>query len=246
MCTMRCASKKLCLALMMIVPKPLNVGKSKGTLKSASTLSCHASTRNLDGDIKMKRSAKNALSAHEDEGKLHLQVACKALAELKATNFDLQKKSQEKNQTLNNGSTTFALTNYQERKERDEEFISAPFYTHPNGYLMAIKVYVNGCGDGEGTHVSVYASLLDGKYDAGLQWPLSATVTISLLNQCNDRFHLTRMITSRRGVGSWGRHKFICHCKLNDNSCVCQFLKEDTLYFRVAVEVAGHKSWLPT
>ena len=31
--------------------------------------------------------------------------------------------------------------------------------------MMCITAYANGCGDGEGTHVSVFTELLKGHYD---------------------------------------------------------------------------------
>ena len=37
---------------------------------------------------------------------------------------------------------------------------------------MTLEVCANGFGDGKGTHLSVFADILEGEYDAGLKWPL--------------------------------------------------------------------------
>jgi len=52
------------------------------------------------------------------------------------------------------------MTNFAEIKRSDGEWYSPPFYTHPQGYKMCLKVNANGRGGGEGTHVSVYAYLI--------------------------------------------------------------------------------------
>lgn len=62
-------------------------------------------------------------------------------------------------------------------------WFSPPFYTHLEGYKMYLEIDANGCGEGEGTHVSVYVSLMRGEYDGQLQWPFRGNVTIHFLNQ---------------------------------------------------------------
>ena len=48
---------------------------------------------------------------------------------------------------------------------------------------MCLRLYPNGGGSGEGTHLSVYITILRGEYDALLQWPFQHKVTLILLNQ---------------------------------------------------------------
>jgi len=151
---------------------------------------------------------------------------------------------------------TFEVSEYQKKKEGNKLFISPSFYTSPNGYHMAVRVDANGGGDGKGTHVSVYAPILEGKYDAELKWPFIGKVTLTLLNQLEDNNHHiiavpftaeanTQAMKSPRGAGARGRKRFIPHFKLfHDPVENTQYLKDDTLYFRVLVEVADHKPWL--
>ena len=79
-------------------------------------------------------------------------------------------------------NSTFRLSEYRKKKEANEEFQFPSFYTHLNGYHMAVRVYANGNGDGEGTHVSVYVVILEGDYDAELKWPFAGKVAFTLLN----------------------------------------------------------------
>ncbi len=51
---------------------------------------------------------------------------------------------------------------------------------------MTIEVCCNGDSDGAGTHVSVFAQLLDVPYKEQLKWPFKGTVTYELLNQLQD------------------------------------------------------------
>ncbi len=54
---------------------------------------------------------------------------------------------------------------------------------------MKIGVCTNGKGEGEGSHVSVYALVIEGKYDDELNWPFVGKVYIDILNQLQDRNH---------------------------------------------------------
>ena len=80
--------------------------------------------------------------------------------------------------------------------DKQEEWISSPFFVYDGGYQMCLRVDAAGNGDGEGTHVSVYLHLMKGPHDDKLEqsdhWPLRGTFTIELLNQLNDNDHYTR------------------------------------------------------
>ncbi len=44
---------------------------------------------------------------------------------------------------------------------------------------------------------------------------------------------------------SWGYPEYIPHSKLSrDSASNTQYLKDDTLYFRISVEVSDYKPWL--
>ena len=146
---------------------------------------------------------------------------------------------------------SFRMTKYFKKKTADDYFYSQPFYTSSNGYHMHIRVYPNGdCNGGQGTHVSVYAELTQGRYDQQLSWPFVGNVTIELLNQLADEKHHSMTICicpeNNINIGSGlGYTEFAPHSRLSHDPVKnTQYLKDDTLYFRVSVEVKGCKLWL--
>ena len=58
---------------------------------------------------------------------------------------------------------------------------------------MCLNVIANGLDDGKGTHVSVYACLMRGKFDDTLKWPFQDHVTIAMLNQLEGNNHTTEL-----------------------------------------------------
>lgn len=110
---------------------------------------------------------------------------------------------------------------------------------------MNIEVCANGVSKGKGTHISVFVHIREGTHDNELKWPFVGDVTYVLLNQEKDEDHhkkKTRITNaSNLIVGSnWGRPCFISHAELSNKP----YLKNDSLYFRVSVEIADHKPWL--
>ena len=154
------------------------------------------------------------------------------------------------NKTLNDREPmVFKVTGYKARKARECWFHSDSFYTSPGGYKMCIRVDPNGELSGEGTHMLVYARVLEGAYDASLSWPFMETVTFMLLNQLADDNHHSRIFefTTRHNANvgsSCGKSQFISHSALSHDPVKnTQYLKNDTLYFRVTVK-ANNKPWL--
>ena len=113
---------------------------------------------------------------------------------------------------------------------------------------MCLWVYANGCKEGKGTHVSVFACLIRGEFDDHLKWPFRCRVTIAMLNQLEDNNHITETISftnttdnkvigrvtdGERGSGL-GYDTFIAHTDLTyDPAKNCQYLKYDCLRFRI-------------
>jgi len=143
----------------------------------------------------------------------------------------------------------FAVTAYYARRTGNEWFFSAPFYTGPGGYRLCINVVPNGSGSGEGTHVSVYARQLEGSYDATLPRVTEGSITFTLLNQLADANHYSETLEGNRLEKcfgkAWGFSRFIPHSGLYpDLTRNIQYLQDDTLYFRVTIDLDYHKPWL--
>ena len=192
-----------------------------------------------------ERLLRKDLKKHEEDVQLHLQVTVDKVLDLTKMNF----------QTV---PRTIRLANYQKHKSDKDNFYSPPFYTSYTGYKMCLKIDANGWGDGEGTHVSVFACLMKGDNDDSLSWPFTGTVSFELLNQLEDKNHhedtipfpadgvaSQRVVDGERGRG-YGRSKYISHANLDYNVDEnTQYLKDDTLVFKIiSVQVPDYKPWL--
>ena len=195
--------------------------------------------QNLGCDVKMMR---KDMPVHEEDDKLHLRMALDEVTTMK--------QQREEDALRNGASLTFELTGFAKKKDDNYEFKSSTFYSSPKGYRMRIHVYANGHASGKGTHVSAYAHILKGKYDDIIQWPLVGKVTCEILNQLEDKNHFNLIMnmgeTNMVVGGSWGYPTFIPHSQLaHDPVKNTQYLKDDTLYFRVSVDIPDdHKPWL--
>ena len=199
----------------------------------------------LGCDVKMKR---KDMPAHEDEDKLHLRMALGTIVTM-GEEMDSMKKDiktlQEKQ------PFTFTLRSFTEYKDRNKMFKSPSFYTSFNGYHVDIKVYPNGIKTGKGTYVSIFARFLDSENNAYLSWPFVGEVTFILLNQLADEKHFQKTveITSdmniRANSQSYNRGycTFTPHSDLSHNGST-QYLKNDTLFFRVSFEMPNARPWL--
>ena len=152
------------------------------------------------------------------------------------------------------------MKDFKHAKESKISWHSPGFYITLGSYKMCLSITANGEGDGQGSHVSCYIHLMSGEYDDILEWPFQGVVTMELLNQLEDKNHKKntlkfdeskpleprqRVLGEKYGQG-WGYHKFISHSELSFNSSLNrQYLKDDTLYFRVSATVTSNtKPWL--
>ena len=113
---------------------------------------------------------------------------------------------------------------------------------------MSLCVLPNGQNEGKGTHVSVVACIIRRGNDDNLKWPFKGTIKVSLLNQLEDGQHLSIQVYSAdsaprdisggttRGSNMcvMGCFRFVSHHDLSYcSSKNCQYLKDDTMFFRV-------------
>ena len=195
------------------------------------------------------------LENHQNDGQQHLHLAIDTVYEQQKT----IKMLEEKIVQLQPTPLLFRLTDFDKRKTSTENFRSPAFYTRPRGYKMCIGVIACGEGDGEDTHVSVFAHLMRGENDDHLPWPFTGKVTIELLNQLKDNHHHSMQVkfpsdneASQRVVNKevtlvgYGYGSFISHSELGyDAAKCCQYLKDDCLYFRVKADTTNtFKPWL--
>ena len=118
-----------------------------------------------------------------------------------------------------------------------------PVYTHIHGYKICLRIYANGFGSGEGTHVSVYVYFMRGEFDDSLKWPFRGVISFRLLDHLNDEDNITvsltydnkgddsdcsRVTEGERAKRGRGRSKLIAHNELEP-----KYLQKDSLLFQI-------------
>ena len=190
------------------------------------------------------------IKVHEEDDKLHLSLALSQITELTRRMFRLENQS-----LLCEGGlqVTIMVSQYSYKKINNCRHDSEPFFTSLTGYKMCLEVYANGEGDGKGSHLSVFLTILHGPHDDQLDWPLKGTFIIQLLNQLEDKNHHRKTLNfsgdgehCRPGSSSWGLPIFIKQSELDYNwSKNTMYLKDDKLHIRVTSKMASsRKPWL--
>ncbi len=189
----------------------------------------------LEENLKHHSSLLDLHAAQLSRNKQHLQ-------ELEATSYD--------------GKLIWKIEDFRKKKEDEARgqppcLSSVPFYTGRCGYKMAAKVYLNGDGQGRGTHLSLYVVLMLGDFDALLPWPFKQTVSLSLLDQSGAGNH--RSLSFRPDLTSKSFQRpaaesvsnvavgFSCFIPLREleKPQKALFVNEDTLFVKVKVDMAG-------
>ena len=141
----------------------------------------------------------------------------------------------------------FTMRDFEKHKAADEKWYSEPFYTHPRGYKMCLRVDANGYKQrAHRTHVSVFVYLMRGMFDEDAKWPALCDITIELLNwnedegycreflfgdgvlEDNDAFRVTK---GERAVRGWGIPTFISHAELYSRRD--DFISNSSIRFRI-------------
>ena len=129
-----------------------------------------------------QRTATEAQRALEERDEQIVQLRreqCAAVDELKRENREL-KEQLELHSHASTPPVMFTMTNFEQHKRNKDTWYSPPFYTHPHGYLISIKV---ACKENT---VFIGATLKRGKFDDHLLWPFQNIVYIQILNQHSD------------------------------------------------------------
>lgn len=148
------------------------------------------------------------------------------------------------------GVLIWKIGEYRDRKKQAVEgrilsLYSQPFYTSRYGYKMCARVYLNGDGVGRGTHMSLFFVVMQGDYDEILAWPFRQKVTLTLLDQLNNRRHLSDTFrpdpsstsfqkpTTPMNVAS-GCPLFVPHTVLEGAEGL--YLRNNTIFIKVVVD----------
>ena len=136
----------------------------------------------------------------------------------------------------------FAITDFMKKKKCNAEWMSPPFYTHPQGYKFCLVVYPNGLHGGSNTHLSLCVLLLEEEDNHDLVWPLEVSFMIELLNWREDNqnyqeiieFNSASNLVSKKGKRSLISSLFSLHSSLSYNSTTnTEYLQNDCVRLRV-------------
>nr|WMV84500.1 TNF receptor-associated factor 5 transcript variant 1 [Larimichthys crocea] len=189
----------------------------------------------LEENLKRHSGLLDLHAAQLHRNKQHLQ-------ELEATSYD--------------GRLIWKIDDFSRRRDAEvrgqpPSLSSVPFHTGRCGYKMAAKVYLNGDGEGRGTHLSLYVVLMPGDFDALLPWPFRQTVSLSVLDQSGAANHRslsfkpdpTSKSFQRPGAESVSNIAvgFSCFIPLDklETPHNATYVSDDTLFVKVKVDTAG-------
>ena len=188
----------------------------------------------------------NQLKCQLDEFKSKNSRACDKLIENQETlkfevkeNAETLKTLEEKCVTLQNNKAPlslppfyFVISNVDHYLERNLDFVSDPFYSHPGGYKMDITVRSDTDSGARATHLCLYVSIIRGEFDDQLKWPFDGEVTVQVYNRTKERWSEETKIqlnekecgldVVERQVGllssaGWGCEKFLSYPDLKAN-----------------------------
>ena len=191
-------------------------------------------------------------AARRDMVKHHKEAVHRHLLLSKSRIQELQLQTQSQP-----GKSMVQVTHFSCLQQSGDEWHSPGFYATPGGYKMGLHVVVQT----DKQQISCGLCLLPGEHDDLLEWPLRGEFTLDLLNQIEDSHHYSkpviyassektnynsRVVEGKNGQ-RWGFVRFISFSQLqHTTSTNCQYLMNDTLYFRVTtVRVSSNSQSRP-
>ena len=193
-------------------------------------------TRQLEAALEALRRLERNVESHE-----HVQaIRNVALA-------DLEEYVRQQQVCSYDGALLWKIDDYARRENdaisgRQTSFYSPCFYTSRQGYKVCARVYLNGDGMGRGTHISVFFTVMRGRFDALLRWPFRQKVTIILLDQDNDE-HVIDAFRPVPNSASFQRPRsemnvasgcplFCSRAELNKHA----YVRDDVMFLKITVD----------
>ena len=186
--------------------------------------------------------------ASEYERRLDRNEHQLALHDIQLSDQDMQIQMLEA--TSYNGTYIWKIDRYSLRFQetvagKTLSIYSPPFYVGRFGYKVCARLYPNGDGIGNGTHMSIFFVVMRGEYDALLPWPFLQKVHFRLIDQdrirdVNDAFRPEpnsssfKKPTSDMNIAS-GFPTFISHMELRQGG----YIRNDTMYIKIKVDSCG-------
>ena len=136
----------------------------------------------------------------------------------------------------------FKLNNF-ERQRSERKVFYWKLFSHPVGYKFVVLAKAESVHSDDQCCISAYCYIEDGPNDSTLKWPFSGSVTVTLLNQAEDRYHITHTIPLKKEMKDTpGRPQVTCAKsseivlpKLKTAYDNCQYLKDDCFFLRIEI-----------
>ncbi|CAF1054525.1 unnamed protein product [Rotaria sordida] len=209
---------------------------SDGLIVQKNTLQCLNQEYLL---LKMSCEQTNAcikkMKSDQDECEKRLQQITQLLEDLHYISYD--------------GTLIWKITNvdqkFAEAQSGKQTSIESPvFYSSPYGYKMRARLFLNGDGDGEGTHMSIFLVLFKGDYDAIIWWPFYIPVAFCLFDQTGQAHHIDsfdpdtksssfQRPTAEKNIAS-GIPKF-CPLAVIKSQGNC-YVRDDTMFIKIMLD----------
>ncbi len=118
----------------------------------------------------------------------HANVVTTSIDQISETIEELALQISIEQAKTTDGQFTWRIPGVAQRIKQAQEgeitsVFSAPFYTDPRGYQLALRAYLNGDGTGEGVYLSLFIVLMKGTHDPLLRWPFKRKVMFILHDQ---------------------------------------------------------------
>ena len=212
------------------------------SLQAASYSKLLASHSELQSQVN-KMEVENKLLKNELEDSIQIMDDMKqTITELQSKKADKKTVSQLMHHIGLPAPLEIIMPNYEQHKKDRDAWYSPPFYTHPRGYKMQLRVDTSN-GYSKGTHLSVNVCLMKGEFDNHLKWPYRGMVTIQLVDQETGKGQHTlkisftdetpsgyanRVTRGERNTWGWGCHDYLSHDRIWS-----QYYLNDCLRFRI-------------
>ena len=196
--------------------------------------------------------ARKDIKAHEEDDKLHLQSTKEKVLQL----IEQLEKQEEITRSLSRreyiSPITFKVTNCTENKLFKTTSRSPDFYSSKGGCMFSIRLMPTKENETlqHDIDYSVFLCGEIGENDHFLSWPIRVEAKVQLLNQLEDSNHKTPLPSShvKKRYHSFNRYDIRRRSlgTINSKSIShnCQYLKDDTLIFRVTIQESIEKPWL--
>lgn len=160
-----------------------------------------------------------------------------------------------------NGKFLWKISNYDQlvkqsaSKKDKEKLCSPPFYTGQYGYKLRAEAFLNGLGQGKGSHLSLYVVIMKGEYDAILPWPFKQNVDFVLMDQDDDKSNRQNKVwklscernsdyfqrpNKAKSLG-FGCPKFVSLDTLKTRN----YIRDQTIFIKIEVESSDHLIFAP-